>query len=115
MRTAQAAPGRRFQRRVEDFACARCGERNRGDGYTNHCRRCLWSRHVDRRPGDRAADCGGMMEPVGVETGGGRTKIIHRCAECGHLSRCRISPGDDWAAVTAASNSVGRAGAGRKG
>ena len=115
MRTERTAPGGGFRRRVEDFTCSRCGERNPGDGYTNHCRRCLWSRHVDVRPGDRAARCGGMMEPVGVETGGGRTKIVHRCAGCGHISRCRISPGDDWSAVTAVSASAGAAVAGRRG
>lgn len=113
MRTAQAEGKRfrRFQRRVEDFICARCREHNRGNGYTNHCSRCLWSRHVDVFPGDRAARCGGMMEPVGVETGGGRTVLLHRCATCGHRSRCRTSPDDDWDAVSAVS-AVGAARAG---
>ena len=100
MRTAQA---KRFKRRLEDFTCARCRAHNRGNGYTNHCRRCLWSRHVDVFPGDRAAKCGGMMEPVGVETGGDRTVLLHRCETCGRQTRCRTSPDDDWDAIRAVS------------
>lgn len=103
MRTAQETESKRFSRQVEDFTCAQCRARNRGNGYTNHCRRCLWSRHVDVHPGDRAAPCGGMMEPVGVETGGDRITLLHRCETCGHQSRCRTSPDDDWDAISAVS------------
>ncbi|HLL91284.1 MAG TPA: RNHCP domain-containing protein, partial [Tepidisphaeraceae bacterium] len=56
----------RFTRQVEDFTCGHCGRSVRGNGYTNHCPGCLWSRHVDVNPGDRAAACGGLMEPVAV-------------------------------------------------
>ena len=27
---------------------------------------CLWSRHLDVEPGDRSADCGGIMEPLAI-------------------------------------------------
>ena len=53
--------GARFTRVVEDFTCGQCGAAVTGDGYTNHCPLCLWSRHVDINPGDRAAECGGLM------------------------------------------------------
>lgn len=72
-----------FTRRVEDFTCERCGAKVRGNGYTNHCPRCLWSRHVDVSPGDRAEICGGMMEPVRVEGASPAYAIVHRCAACG--------------------------------
>ena len=57
-----------FQKTVEDFICEHCGNKVAGDGYTNHCPNCLWSKHVDVNPGDRAAICGGMMKAVKVET-----------------------------------------------
>ena len=88
-----------FKRTVEDFTCLHCGAANRGDGYTNHCSRCLHSRHVDVEPGDRAAGCGGLMEPVEVHVRGDRVTLVHRCVACGHVHRCRTSPGDDWDAV----------------
>ena len=72
-----------------------------GDGYTNHCPACLWSRHVDVNPGDRAADCGGLMRPVGVEMRAHETVLVHRCEECGHSRRNRTSPQDDRDAVFA--------------
>jgi rubrerythrin len=75
----------KFQRRIENFTCEQCGESIVGNGYTNHCPRCLWSKHVDIHPGDRAADCGGLMEPVGAEQKSGETIIIHRCIICGHM------------------------------
>ncbi len=54
-----------------------------GNGYTNHCPRCLWSMHVDVNPGDRQNRCRGMMEPVAAIYGRTGFIITHRCAECG--------------------------------
>jgi len=87
---------RKFQRRIEDFACENCGETVAGDGYTNHCPRCLWSKHVDVNPGDRAANCGGLMEPVGATQKSGETIIVHRCLDCGHIKRNRAALDDDF-------------------
>jgi hypothetical protein len=92
---------RRFARKVEDFVCARCGAAVAGDGYTNHCPRCLWSLHVDVDPGDRAADCGGEMRPVRVEIKGDRRTLVHVCEKCGAERRCRTSPDDDRDALLA--------------
>ncbi|MBR6751902.1 MAG: RNHCP domain-containing protein, partial [Alphaproteobacteria bacterium] len=44
---------KQFVKRVENFTCAHCGAEVFGNGYTNHCPKCLWSRHVDNNPGDR--------------------------------------------------------------
>jgi hypothetical protein len=49
-----------FQRVIEDFECEHCGHLEEGNGYTNHCTSCLWSKHVDINPGDRAAECQGL-------------------------------------------------------
>ena len=52
------------------FTCKVCGRlctpENAGSQHRNHCPNCLSSLHVDVEPGDRASDCGGIMEPVAV-------------------------------------------------
>ena len=81
---------RRFQRTVEDFVCERCGAANTGDGYTNHCGKCLYSKHVDVHPGDRAASCGGLMRPADVLRRGGGWKLVHECERCGFRRANRV-------------------------
>ena len=61
---------RKFQRKKEDFICENCNKKVKGDGYTNHCPACLWSKHVDINPGDRLAECKGMMKPIGLDKKG---------------------------------------------
>ena len=73
----------KFKKTKEDFICGKCRFSVVGDGYTNHCPQCLWSKHVDVFPGDRAGDCGGMMEPVGVEKKGKEYIVTHKCVKCG--------------------------------
>ena len=90
-----------FTRRIEDFRCLRCGTSVRGSGYTNHCPRCLWSRHVDVHPGDRAAGCGAAMEPVGALWEGGEIVLVQRCLACGHTRRNRAAANDDRDALLA--------------
>lgn len=104
---------RRFARKVEDFACSRCGAAVAGDGYTNHCPRCLWSLHVDIDPGDRAADCGGPMRPVRVDIKGDRRTLVHVCETCGAERRCRTSPGDDRDALLAVARDAAESLSGR--
>lgn len=72
-----------FKKTTENFVCSKCGTEVEGNGYTNHCPACLWSKHVDISPGDRAEDCGGMMEPIRVEKKGKEYTIIHKCTVCG--------------------------------
>jgi len=86
----------KFQRRREDFTCRVCGRTVIGDGYTNHCPDCLWSKHVDVNPGDREESCGGMMEPIAVEVKGDDYLLIHRCTQCGAIRRNTTSAGDDF-------------------
>jgi hypothetical protein len=87
---------KRFQRKIEDFTCGECGEEIKGDGYTNHCPHCLWSKHVDINPGDRASDCGGLMEPVSKEIEKDEYVITHRCVECKYEKRNKSAPKDDF-------------------
>lgn len=90
-----------FQRKIEDFECGKCGFAVKGNGYTNHCPKCLFSRHVDVHPGDRAAECGGLMEPVFLEQADGEQKLTHRCVVCGHEKKNRVDSEDDFEALYA--------------
>jgi hypothetical protein len=73
----------KFIRTIENFTCEHCGSEVKGNGFTNHCPNCLWSKHVDIHPGDRSADCGGLMEPIAIEPKGQDYIIIHKCQKCG--------------------------------
>lgn len=84
-----------FIKHVEDFNCAHCGAVVRGNGYTNHCPECLWSRHVDNNPGDRAATCGAMMKPISVVPDGEKFIITHQCENCGKIKRQRTADNDN--------------------
>ncbi len=85
---------RRFQRTKEDFVCGNCGAPVKGNGYTNHCPECLWSRHVDINPGDRSASCNGMMRPVAAEYKSGEFILLHLCEGCGAEKRNRAAEND---------------------
>lgn len=87
---------KKFQRMTEDFACEKCGANVFGNGYTNHCPECLWSKHVDINPGDRAATCGGLMEPVSVEKKGDAWNIIQKCVGCGFVRKNKADENDDF-------------------
>lgn len=86
---------KKFTKKIEDFNCAHCGAVVRGNGYTNHCPHCLWSRHVDNNPGDRASSCGGMMRPISAEKDGEGFIITHKCELCGKEKRQRTSDQDN--------------------
>ncbi len=84
----------------EAFTCCVCGRTvvpaGAGTLHRNHCPYCLASRHLDLEPGDRAADCGGVMEPIAVWVRkGGEWAIIHRCRVCGAISSNRIAADDN--------------------
>ena len=85
----------KFTKTTEDFICEHCGEEVIGNGYTNHCPHCLWSKHVDNNPGDRAAKCGGLMKPAKTEYEHGQWIITHTCQICGHTKRNKTSPNDN--------------------
>ncbi len=84
----------------DTFTCKHCGRVvvpiGAGTQHRNHCPNCLTSLHLDNEPGDRAADCGGQMEPVAVWVRkGGEWAIIHRCRFCGKLTSNRIAADDN--------------------
>ncbi|RJQ78807.1 RNHCP domain-containing protein [Pseudonocardiaceae bacterium YIM PH 21723] len=85
-----------FRRVIEDFDCVQCGHAVSGNGYTNHCPKCLWSVHVDEDPGDRAADCGKPMKPVHAFLKGERIRITHECTACGLRKNVNSVRADDY-------------------
>lgn len=105
-------PHRRVIIDTQDFKCRQCGamvSANRelsGVNNRNHCPVCLWSRHVDLLiAGDRKADCGSRMEPIGLSIkevnkrynaeNQGELMLVHRCTGCGKISINRIAADDD--------------------
>ena len=91
--------GKHFQKREEDFHCGQCGYFVIGNGYTNHCPKCLYSRHVDVFPGDRGETCEGMMEPIFLEKDGNGQKLTHRCLLCGITKKNKVNEEDDFSAL----------------
>ncbi|MEM0201846.1 MAG: RNHCP domain-containing protein [Candidatus Micrarchaeaceae archaeon] len=73
---------KRFQKRNESFKCDNCNTYVKGNGYTDHCPNCLYSKHVDINPGDRASSCGGLMKPVFTEYDGKNFIIHYECERC---------------------------------
>jgi len=80
------------------FVCGHCGldvQPLLNGSVRNHCPACLHSVHLDVFPGDRAADCGGLMVPVGVESHPKKGwMILHRCATCGYEGRNKAALDD---------------------
>lgn len=91
--------GKIFQKRMEDFVCEQCEFPVVGDGYTNHCPRCLYSKHVDIHPGDRLASCGGLMEPVSCIRERGQEKLLQRCKRCGFERNNKVQREDNFEAL----------------
>ena len=89
---------RRFTMIDEAFICAVCGEAVPPLGRTarDHCPKCLCSLHVDNFPGDRAADCGGVLKPAGIVTKKKGTQIVYKCDKCGKEKRNIIAEDDDY-------------------
>ncbi|MCL6453244.1 MAG: RNHCP domain-containing protein [Alicyclobacillus sp.] len=81
---------RKFTDVNEPFTCVHCGTHVMPSKRScrNHCPTCLYSVHLDVNPGDRLADCGGLMAPVRVEYNPRKGyQIVHRCQVCGHEQR----------------------------
>lgn len=89
--------------RNEGFVCLHCGFENgpQQGSCRNHCVRCLYSRHVDElAPGDRASECKGLMEPIGLDIPKkGERMIRHRCLTCRKEMRNMVARDDDIEAI----------------
>ena len=83
-----------FKKNDNSFVCEHCGKEVLPLGYSSrdHCPFCLWSKHLDVNPGDRANECQGLMEPIRVEPDPKKGYvIIYKCTKCGELHRNRAA------------------------
>lgn len=89
---------KRFTKNDSGFTCGHCGREVPPLVYSsrNHCPFCLWSRHVDELPGDRACTCGGLMKPYAVSVHPRKGFLItHKCTSCGEEKNNRSQQDDD--------------------
>lgn len=83
---------------TDSFTCKACGRLvvsdGAGSGHRNHCPNCLSSLHLDNEPGDRASDCGSVMDAVAVWVRkNGEWAVIHAAGAAGALSSNRVGGG----------------------
>ena len=93
----------RFIQNNQGFVCVACGREvaPHPSSSRDHCNHCLTGLHVDIHPGDRLNECSGMLNPIGIQSKGGKHKIVYRCAKCGEQLVNVIAP-DDHAELIAA-------------
>lgn len=86
-----------FTMRDEEFVCENCNKLVSPLGYTarDHCPHCLYSKHVDIMPGDRANECKGLLKPIDIEKFKDTYKIIYKCQKCKQLHKNIIAKDDD--------------------
>lgn len=83
----------------EPFICEKCGNEVKPLGYSsrNHCPKCLYSKHVDKDPGDRLETCHGLLKPIGMENNPKKGYvIIYQCEKCGAIRKNKMAADDDF-------------------
>ena len=86
----------------ESFICEVCGNTVEKLNYTarDHCNRCLCSKHLDIMPGDRKANCGGVLRPIRIENASkDKLKIVYKCDKCGEIKRNVLADDDNFEKV----------------
>ena len=88
---------KKFTMKDEKFVCENCSYTVEKLNYTarDHCPKCLYSKHVDILPGDRANTCSGLLEPIGIEKFKDTYKIIYKCQKCHQLHKNIVAKDDD--------------------
>lgn len=97
---------KKFTEIDEAFICENCGKEVKPLGYScrNHCPFCLYSKHVDINPGDRAETCHGLLEPIGLEIDSKKGYvIISRCKKCGKIRKNKAAKDDNMDCIIALS------------
>lgn len=88
---------KKFTMKDENFICDVCGENVNVLGYSarDHCPRCLCSKHVDINPGDRMANCRGVLKPIAIENFKDTYKIVYKCESCGEIKKNIMAKDDN--------------------
>ncbi len=89
---------KRFNMIDEDFICENCNKEVKKLNYTarDHCPHCLYSKHLDIMPGDRANKCMGLLVPIDIEKFKDTYKIIYKCEKCGEIHKNIIATDDNF-------------------
>ncbi len=79
------------------FVCEHCGRYVPPAKGTirNHCPFCLYSKHVDIYPGDRAEVCRGLMKPLCYLERKGQLYLKHKCTKCGTVKVNKVADDDN--------------------
>ena len=91
-----------FTKKDEEFICENCGKKVSKLGYScrNHCNYCLYSKHVDKNPGDREETCHGLLEPIDIEINSKKGYvIIFKCKKCGAIRKNKVAKDDNMEEV----------------
>lgn len=88
---------KRFTMLDEAFVCENCKKTVSPLKYTarDHCPYCLYSKHIDINPGDRANKCHGLLEPINIEKFKDTFKIIYKCQKCQQLHKNIMAKDDN--------------------
>ena len=94
----------------EEFICENCHKKVNKLSYTarDHCPFCLYSKHVDCNPGDRANKCLGMLKPIGIEKFRNTFKIIYKCLKCEEIHKNIIAKDDNMDLIIELSTNIGQ-------
>lgn len=82
----------------EEFICENCNKEVKKLEYSSrdHCPYCLYSKHVDINPGDRANKCKGLLIPYEIEKFKNTYKIIYKCSKCNIIHKNIIASDDNF-------------------
>jgi DNA-directed RNA polymerase subunit RPC12/RpoP len=89
---------KRFNMIDETFECENCHKKVEKLKYSarDHCPYCLYSKHVDINPGDRANPCQGLLKPIDIEKFKDTYKIVYICQKCGQEHKNIMATDDDF-------------------
>ncbi len=89
---------KRFNMIDEEFVCEHCHKKVSPLEYSarDHCPYCLYSKHVDINPGDRANTCHGLLKPIGIDKYKDTYKIVYECEKCHQIHRNIMANDDNY-------------------
>ncbi len=89
---------KKFNMIDENFICENCGKKVLKLNYTarDHCPYCLYSKHLDINPGDRANHCKGLLKPISIEKHKNTYKIIYKCLKCNQIHKNIMAKDDNF-------------------
>ncbi|MBR6690213.1 MAG: RNHCP domain-containing protein [Bacilli bacterium] len=89
---------KKFNMIDESFICENCNKTVEKLEYSarDHCPYCLYSKHVDINPGDRANECKGLLEPISIEKFKNTFKIVYKCKKCNQLHKNIVANDDNF-------------------